>query len=715
MSGVEGARHEESTVDNVISGAVQGQIVQAGVVHGDVHLHGAVPSARPVPQQLPSEPVVFASREPELARLDRVLRESDDRLTLVVVSGAGGVGKTALALRWMHSVADRFADGQLYIDLGGFSGGEPLEPVDALGQFLRALGVAAERVPVGLAERTAMFRSLTADMSLALLLDNAFAAAQVRPLLPRSPRSAVVVTSRKRLVSLTIDGAVPVSLAPLNGRDSVQLLTGIVGKRRAQEEPESADALARLCGGLPIALSVVAARLRNRPQWSLAKVVTDLHDERRRLSKLSIVDELSVTAVFDASYRRLREPDATLYRLLSWHPGGEFDVELAAATADRPSDEVEDSLDSLVDASLLNETRLHRFHFHDLLRLHARTQVDDEEEAVRERRAARMRMSEWYLDRALVADRVLMPKRWRVGTRYERVADRTDFADEQAALDWFETELDNLMRVLRYVRYHRAHDLAWQLCEAMWGFFLYRKHYRDWISAYENGILSAREDTNPRAEAHLRCHLGFAYLNLNDFDRAAQECTHALELAERTGEDRIIATAASRLGMAERARGRLGSATDCFQRALAIDERTGNRRGEALRRRRLGEMLADAGRFPEAIAELDRARDLLDRLDDGPTEARVLSFLGSTYRRAGRLDDARRVLNDAVARLRAAGMTVYEADALTALGEVAEDAGDLPQAIKLLSRARAIYAKVSDAPQTRQLDDRLDRLRASLA
>ena len=401
-------------IQNEIAGGVSGKVVQAGSVRQIVFAADKVDF--PVPSQLPPLPRHFTSRSRELAALDEWAQDSRDRLMLAVVSGTAGVGKTMLALHWLHRARERFPGGQLYVDLGAFSPGGPVKPEDVLEWFLLALGLPATRIPEGLPQRVALYRSMTARREMSVLLDNALSAAQVRALLPSSPDCVVVVTSRHRLSGLRVNGARFLDLAPLDLEDSVALLDNVIGDRRAENEHAEAEELARLCGGLPIALSVVGARLSARPHRTLGREVAAIRD-KDRLMALDMGEDVSVSDIFDMSYESLPADAALLYRLCSLHPGPEFGLDVAAAITGMSVAGTEDAADALVERSLLTEVADRRYRHHDLLSLHARQlagRMDDEVS----RLACTRRMVEWYLDRTAAADVTLRPTRRRVGTRF---------------------------------------------------------------------------------------------------------------------------------------------------------------------------------------------------------------------------------------------------------------------------------------------------------
>ncbi|WP_410665518.1 tetratricopeptide repeat protein [Amycolatopsis sp. lyj-84] len=641
----------------------------------------------PIPRQLPPIPAHFTSRTAELAALDSAAAgEEDDSIdqlpAVTVVVGPGGVGKTALAVTWAVRNAGRFPEGQLYADLRGFSPETAVPPEEALGAFLRALGVPPERVPVELAEQAALFRTTTAGMRLLLVVDNAISAAQVRPLIPASSDCVVVVTSRLRLDGLHAEGARFVDMAPLPQEHAVKLLMRSVGESRVADELPDVTALAVLCGRLPIALRVAGARLASRPKWPVARMVAELRDERVRLTRLSPVGEASLTATFDSSYSALPPHAARLYRLASEHPGPTVEVG-AAAAAVRVSDyEAADGLQVLADASLLEEIGEDGYRFHDLVRLHARALPDDE------RFEVVPRIADWYLHRMTRANLVVIPMRWRVSTVRARYEDSPPlFATGAEALRWLDDRLLDIVKVLEETFALRHDELTWQLCEALWELFLHRKHYQLWIRTHETGIAAAHRCAAAVAEARLRCQLARAYLDLGRFEAAESECLKAAELARGAGSRHNESVALDQLGMAAQGRGDFGRAVEFFNESLVIEGELGIDRGVAQRHRRIGEALLQAGRGTDAARHLRLAREIFLEIGDVKDEAKVTVLLARLDAQAGEFTAAKQQLERAAAVLDKSGSAVYQADVLLVFAEVAELEGDPDTARRHLIKA----------------------------
>ena len=698
-----------ATVHNTQSGE-SGYVVQAGTI-GAVHYHARAPTPT-VPAQLPASPGLFAGRDQELRDLDDWRVRSPDQRLLLVISGPGGVGKTTLALRWLHELRADCSDGQLYVDLGGFSLAEPISPADVLEWFLLALGVDADGVPSALPQRAALYRSVTADRALVVLLDNAASAAQVRPLLPASAHSVVVVTSRWRLTGLAMAGARFVDVGPMDVAGSMALLGRAVDVERVAAEPAAVREIAELCDGLPLALSLVGARLTTHPRRRFAREVADLRAEQDRLAALR-VDDSSVGAVFDLSYRSVPAPAGRLYRLVALHPGAWFGPAVAAAAVD--ASDVEDLLDVLVEANLLSEVDDRRYRFHDLIRLHARAQAE-RDDSVTERDAAVLRMIEWYLDTTVAADLLVHPLPARVGPRYE-VGPRYQndrptsplFGTATDALAWLSGERIALREALLDTGRRRWHHLTWQFCEAMWGFFRHDRHYEDWVTLYRLGVHAAQECGHRLAESRLRGKLGYVYAKLHRYDEAIAQTQAELAIAAADDDQQGTASALSQLGRVARGKGDLAAALGYYERSRDLHGELGNRRGVALARRRMGQVLTSLGRYDAAIVELTAAAQIMANLSDNTQHSRALMFLGAAYAKTSDPTRAEAPLREALALMRDLGSAYYQAEVLAVLGDVAEQSRDLVSAREHFQLAYEYYLAAGD-PDADRVRERLAAL-----
>lgn len=691
---------------NAVRGTVAGNTVQAGIVHGGVHLHFAGAERggpEPVPDMLPRASRFFTERAGKTEKFREIVADGRDGSVIVVVSGVGGAGKSALAAHWLRSLQHEFPDGALYADLGAFSAREPVAPAHVLETFLRALGTAPESIPTELDRLRSLYCQVTSGKRLILFLDDAVSAAQVRSLLPGGDSALVVVTSRYRLSGLGMEGAHFMDVGPLQPAESLEMLSNVLGSTRVEREMDAAREVVDLCGGLPVALMVVAARLLAHKKWSLERIAEALQDERRRLPSLALRGDVSVTAVFDLSYRKLTCEQAELYRVLAVHPGTSFGPEVAAAAVGRALPDTLNQIEALVEANLLDEPMENRFRFHDLLRLHARERAEAEMSEA-DRAAAVRRMVSWYLDCAFSADRLITPGRWYVSER--DAAAGLPFSSAAAALDWLEAERANLAQAQREAVEREWPDLAWQFGEAMWSLFIYRKHYLDWLETTEVAARAAEREGHLRAESRLRGQLGHALLNLHRFDDGQIELTRAMELAELAGDLPSQATATSRLGILAKQQGRLDEALALFRRALQLDRRLGDRRGAALRTRRIGETLAASGRYEEAIAELSSAVELMLELPDPGGAARVSTFLGETQVAAGDPAAAVASLGEALAVMRGIGSEFFVAELLVALAAAHESAGDLEISRSCLRQACELYEQIG-GPHAESLRRRL--------
>ncbi|MFF4615207.1 AfsR/SARP family transcriptional regulator [Nonomuraea jabiensis] len=535
------------------------------------------PSASPVrPQQLPSDLASFTGRRGELAALDALLDREDAHasppIVIAAISGMGGVGKTALAVHWAHSVADRFPDGVLHLNLRGFGPGPPVEPHAALELLLNALGVVGQRVPAETDARSALLRSVLAGRRVLMLLDNARDAAQVRPLLPGS-RSFVLVTSRNQMRGLAVrEGARPLVLGRFSPGESTALLAAILGPERIGAEPWAAAELARSCVHLPLALTIAAEHATYRPGSPLHTLAEEVRAQRTRLDALDASDdhEASVRAVLSWSYLALEPPAARLFRLLSLHPGPDVGAGAAAALAGVPVAEARRLLDVLADRSLLERPGRERHRFHDLLHAYAAEQSALADGAA-ERAAAVRRVLNWYLHTASRAADLVEPTRRRFPDVIDRApAEPPALEGPESALMWVEEERAGLVAAVALSAEHGWDDFTWRLAHALWRFFLIRGHVRDWIDTHLRALDAARDTGDPRVLAETMKNLGFAYWRAGHLSEALDHHGRALAISREIGDRWSESLALTAMGFASLASGRHAETTRYLRRALTV-------------------------------------------------------------------------------------------------------------------------------------------------
>jgi tetratricopeptide (TPR) repeat protein len=693
--GSHGSHHE-------IKGSVFGPAIQARDVYGGIHVHDSQ-AAVPLPRQLPP-PVGLSGRSREFAAIDAARASC-----VVVITGPPGIGKTALAVGWGHARREDFDDGQLYADLRGHAADGPASPSEVLGMFLRALGIGANAVPAELAELTALYRSATSGKRLVIVLDDAITAAQVIPLLPASPESVALVTSRWRLASLVVQGARTLQLDRLEPDAALDLLARVLGDERVAAEPAATRELARLCAYFPLTLCIAAARLAVRPNWPVSEMADALRQERRRLAALAVEEDMAMRAALDLSYRALPTEAARMYRLMGLLPGSVFDSHVAAAAATLPVATTRQLLGVLADANLLDDVADGRYRFHDLIKLHARGLAEQAEYRAESEEAVE-RMLSWYLATVTDAGQTVTPYRHDQprDVRY-RPAEPIFFVNAAVALDWLERELPSVAAAIRYSAEHGFPVVAWQLVDALWPLFVRRGLYRERLELDRIGVAAARSCADATGEAKMLNRLGLALIDSGELDEAAECFDRASVIWRAAGNDYRLASSLRRLGLVEHARGRCVMALERFSRALTTYQRLGEQRAVARTLSDIGAALTDAGRPAEALPRLDQARELLASLPDPYNQARVLARLGRAQEQAGDRSVAAGTLDAALHAMRQAQSPPGEADVLRFMGHLAESEGQLREARRRYEEALAILTRL-DAPGAAELRDQIQRL-----
>jgi DNA-binding SARP family transcriptional activator/tetratricopeptide (TPR) repeat protein len=591
---------------------------------------GSVPavertSVLAVPRQLPASPPGFVGRAAELAELD----VTDDRSAVVITSidGMAGVGKTALAVCAARQLSERFPDGQLFLDLHGFTEGvAPVDPGEALDRLLRSLGVSGDQIPVHLEDRAALYRSRLAGRRVLVLLDNAASEAQVTPLVPGTPGCLVLVTSRRRLAGLDQTRAVSVDVLPPT--DALELFTMTAGANRISGEAhEVLMKLVELCGRLPLALRIAGARLRAHPAWTVRHLIDRLTDRQQRLNELE-AGQRSVVAALDLSYHQLTAAQQRAYRLIGLHPGSDLDVYAAAALVDHDLLGTQRLVDSLLDAHLVEEPTPERYQFHDLARHHAALiAANQEPDAVR--RAALDRLFTHYTHTAATA----------VDAAYSFEQERRPHASASArpvpqlptadlATAWLDRELPNLLDAARYSTDHGRPTCPTQLSAILDLHLMGRSRTSDAEALHDLALRAAQAAGDPVAEINALVRLGLIRRRAGQYPQAEAHYRRVLQLAHEHGYGPGETDALHGLGQIQRVRGQYAEAADSFGRALAL-----------------------AGKIEYPTSELE-----------------ALIGLGFMHRDRGQPELATRYLRQGLALARDTGHRARELDALYGLG-----------------------------------------------
>jgi DNA-binding SARP family transcriptional activator/tetratricopeptide (TPR) repeat protein len=653
-----------------------------------------------VPRQLPAAARHFAGRAEELRRLAGLLTdaaETSPAVAIAAIDGTAGVGKTTLAVHFAHQVADRFGDGQLYVNLRGFDpAGPPMTAAEAIRLFLDTLASPDATLPASLDAQAGLYRSLLAGKRMLLLLDNARDADQVRPLLPASSGCLVIVTSRSQLISLVAaDGAYPVTLGVLSEDEARELLTQRLGSLRAASDPAAAGELIGLCAHLPLALSIAAARAASQPELSLAALAADLRDASGRLDALDAGDAAaSVRAVFSWSYHQLDEGSARVFRLLGLHPGTGLRAAAAASLAGLPPREARRALGVLTRARLLAAAEPGRFAFHDLLTAYA-TERAEAEDTETERREAFGRMLDYYLHTAYSAALITNPTRMAIKLEAPRPGITLEqFSDSSQAMAWFEAERPALLAVTAAALEAGFDRYAWQIPWAMSVFLDLRGYWHDQVAAEQIAIAAAQRlgDLAGLAEAHRS--YGMACGDLGWYADAYPHLEQALSLCAETGDQRGQAYAHASLGITLSNEGRDREALAHASQSAELFTALGYRPGLASALNHVGWMQAKLGNYDEALRSCHQALDMLATLDNRRMEAATLDSIGYAHYHLGHQAEAVEYFHRAVTLLRELGDRRNIAETLSHVGDAHRAAGHPAEARAAWEESLTVLAEL---------------------
>jgi tetratricopeptide (TPR) repeat protein/transcriptional regulator with XRE-family HTH domain len=657
----------------------------------------ASPTSAGVPHQLPAAVADFIGRAAELEALTQIVDNAGaggpGTVVISAIGGTAGVGKTALALCWAHQVAARFGDGQLYVNLRGFDpSGIPATAAGAIRGFLDALGVPHERIPASSEAQAGLYRSLLSGKRMLIVLDNARDEQQVRPLLPASPASLVIVTSRNQLSGLAAaDGARLLTLDVLSQGEAMQLLTARLGASRAAAEPAMVGQVAVLCACLPLALTVAAARAAARPGFPLAALASELRDTVGRLDALDAGDPAAcVRAVFSWSTRQLRAETAGMFRLLGLHPGPDITVPAAASLAGTSEPEARRMLGELARGCLIAEHVPGRYAFHDLLRAYVAEQAHHTDSDT-SRTAATGRVLDHYLHTAARAALMLDPAKEPVVLAPPRpgAAPRQPGVYSQA-LAWFEAEHQVLLAAVTLAAGSGFDAHAWQLPWAMSPFLQARGHWQEWAATLRTALAAATRLGDTAAQALSGRLLGSACVNLGDHDQARGHYASSLTLYQRLGNPLGEAKIQHNLGVLAERQGRYADALGHAEQALRLYQAIGDKPGEADALNDVGWYHGLLGDYQQARAFCQQAVTLSGQTGNRWLEGDAWDSLGYAEHHLGNLAEAAACYLRAVSTLRKAGDRFLEAETLTHLGDTRHTAGELAQARHAWQQALAI-------------------------
>ncbi|WP_233289850.1 AfsR/SARP family transcriptional regulator [Streptomyces microflavus] len=653
----------------------------------------AAPTETATPAELPHEAPGFAGRTGEIARLNALLAAAQDPATAntVVISaigGAAGIGKTALAVHWAHQVRDHFTDGQLYVNLHGFDHDrKPLEPGEALELLLRSLGLVASEIPPHHEAQGRVFRTLLAGRRMLVLLDNAASAEQVRPLLPSSPTCCVVVTSRNRLGDLVAhDGAHALPLDLLQPDEARALLSRTLGADRITTDEHAVGELIRLCGSLPLALRVAAARLAGDPGLRAADLVAEMA-EGNRLQALEPDDGAGspLRSAFSLSYGVLAPAARRLFRLLGLFPGADFTSEAASALLDAPLPQARRLLSILTAAHLVEPVLAGRYRFHDLLREYAQERAQTEETSA-ERTGALERLLVRYLDTArATAGTGLFPELPRSLHPGEHPGRPSSTVPEQ----WLGAELPNLLAVIDHSARHGPRPVAWYLNSTLFGHFWVHLPRKTWQAVAQTALRAAEAEGDLFGQSAMHSSLAAARWAGGHVRQATEHAARALEISRGIGWREGEGSGLGLRGMAKWAMADLDSAYEDFTAGLRIFHETGNHQFDGFGLVGLGMACRDLGRLHEAAVHLEHAVGLDAGLSRWNTSSAV-QILGAVYCELGRLSDGLDLLRPALASPGRAGYRDSGAMMLDALAGINRELGRHEEGLEQAERALAM-------------------------
>lgn len=644
------------------------------------------PPALLTPAQLPNDLAAFAGRETESAWIPGAGHVPDPdgpgAARVVAIGGAAGVGKTAFAVHHAHRIARHFPDGQLFVNLCGFHPRTPaLDPASVLHGFLAALGVPDRLVPEDTAARTALFRSTLAERRVLVVLDNARDEEQVRPLLPNGPGCLTLVTSRNRLTGLAAgDGARPLSLPLLSETEAYEMLARRLGPERLDAEPEATADIVRLCGRLPLALAVIAARVVLDPTFPLSTVADELRENGGRLDALTTGDTgTDLRAVFSWSYRALQRPAARLFRLIALHPGPDITAPAVASLIALPPARARRLLNELAQVRLAEQSVPGRYTLHDLLREYAAELTQDEDTGA-ERRDATARVLDHYVFTGHAGNRLLnhepkpvVPGPLSPGTVPEQLE------DVERVTRWFTAEQPVMERLLQAAVAQRLDRHVTALARVLKEYLNRHERWPEAVAVLTSALDAARRQGDRHEQGRCLRMLGVVHGHMGHQDEAVTHLDRAATFFEPSDDTETLIeqvrtqyTASYVLGLFGRDEEGLARA----ERALELARETGDPLWTSDPLNAVAKYHTLLGRPEQGIVYSEEAISVFQGLDAPWREAMCWDSLGSAYRATGRHREALAAHHRALAVFEEGRDRKHAIRSLTCIGDTHLAMGD---------------------------------------